>query len=107
MNGNLPRSTDGTDEVDGTGRLRTDDRHRVLASECRRRVLAVLAARPLPMDLEELASAVVTERTGTSPPPPGAVDDVSVSLHHNHLPMLSSLGMLGYDPDTKRISEAD
>jgi predicted transcriptional regulator len=78
-----------------------DDRHRALADRQRRSALAVLADGE-PRGLEELAAAVAGQ-DGTGATPRRLV----VSLHHQHLPLLDTLGVLSYDSERRRITDCD
>jgi len=69
-----------------TGQLTDAERHELLANERRRSVLAVL-------DCE----------TASSTPDQEAARSVRVSLHHVHLPKMTALGVVDYDPATRRI----
>ncbi|AGB16271.1 hypothetical protein Halru_1665 [Halovivax ruber XH-70] len=77
--------------------LTDSERYRLLSSERRRRVLAILANRPGPVSCDELATMLVAEMGGNE-----ATDEthreVTISLHHTHLPMLDDLGVVTYDP---------
>ncbi|RXK51542.1 DUF7344 domain-containing protein [Halorientalis pallida] len=88
------------DEVAG---LATSDRHRALADERRRTLLSILEAPPVPRRLDDLAAAVATAEADGDVPAPEAAESVRIALHHCHLPMLSELGLLDYDPDARRI----
>lgn len=75
----------------------------MLASERRRVVLDVLAGRSTPVDLEELATDVATREIDGETPRVDVVEQVAIALHHNHLPMLTDLGVLEYVPAARRI----
>lgn len=78
-----------------TGNLAT------LGSERRRVVLATLARQDAPVDERRLARLVVAaERDGHPDDVDGDdVEDVSVSLHHSHLPALVDAGLVDREPD--------
>lgn len=80
------------------------DRHRVLAVDRRRIVFRILRHRTLPLDLEQLATAVATRELETDTPSETAVERVSISLHHCHLPLLTANSLVEYDVDTQRVS---
>lgn len=87
-----------------SGRVSSDtltesDRFRLLSAKRRRLILELLSESTAPVVLEELAAAVRTREDE-----PGERDgDVAVALHHVHLPMLADLGVIDYDPSSKRI----
>lgn len=82
--------------------LSESERHRVLASDRRRTVLAVLGERRAPSDLRRLAEAVARREADDSTTP-GDAERVAISLHHRHLPLLDDLGVVAYDPDARRV----
>jgi hypothetical protein len=88
--------------IDGTEApaLEPSEQSRVLASDRRRVVLAVLAERSLPLGLEALAD-LVADREGESETD---LRSVRIALHHVHLPLLSDVGVVSYDPETKRLT---
>ena len=64
-----------------------------------RAVLDVLADRTAPVDVEDLAVAVAERETDEG----GAVEEVMLTLHHTHLPMLTDFGVIDYDPEGTRV----
>lgn len=89
---------DGTSIIGRTG----SDYHRLVRDERRRRIVRVLLDRGTPIELSELATAV-----GTRAENAGVADDVSISLHHVHLPLLDDVGVVDYDPDACRVEDHD
>ena len=83
--------------------LTESQRHRVLAVERRRTTLEVLADLTAPVDLEDLAVAVAERETDEGSVTEEAVERITVSLHHAHLPMLAGFGIVVYDPETNRV----
>lgn len=81
------------------GELTDSERHRVLADERRRALLDVLAADPQPAGLGDVAGALAE----TAPCSDADVEDLLVSLHHVHLPLLDDVGVLEYDPERRRV----
>lgn len=77
--------------------LTDSERYRLLSSERRRRVLAILANRNGPISCDELAGMLVAEQGGSDASEDGR-RDVAISLHHSDLPMLDDLGIATYDP---------
>lgn len=92
------RTTDGR-----TGGLTTSERHELLAAERRRITLEVLAGRTNPLDLQELATEVATREDGVEAGDQEDMKRLVLTLHHTHLPRMAELGVLEYDPDSRRI----
>lgn len=90
-------------ELIATTELSHSERHRLLADERRRTVLAVLEARGATVPFEELAAAVEAHERGEHVAAGEASDAVRIALHHVHLPMLDEFGVLTYEPRTKRV----
>jgi len=86
----------------GTAGLSTSDRHRVLAAKHRRRALDVLAEQTTPVDLETLAAAVAAHE-GEAGADEETVEQVTISLHHTHLPLMADVGVVDYDPDATLV----
>jgi hypothetical protein len=95
-----PDTVDVDADADRTAvHLTSEDRHRLLANDRRRRTLAVLDDLTPPLSLDELAAAVASrtdEQSGTR--------RVAVSLHHHHLPLLDDVGAVDYDPEANRVT---
>jgi hypothetical protein len=77
--------------------LTESERHSVLASERRRLVLGVLEDRTTPLSLSTLAEAVATRESDAAQPDAEAVERVTVSLYHHHLPRLADDDLVEYD----------
>lgn len=86
-----------------TNRLSESDYHRILADAHRRVALDILSTRATPVELRELATAIAAREIDATSPSTDVVDEVSVVLHHRHLPLLSDRGAIDYDPATRRI----
>lgn len=82
------------------------DRHRLLAAERRRAVLDVLSNRPTPVALEDLVAAIVAREDDPTVPDGELEKRVAISLHHNHLPLMTDLGVIDYDPATTEVVAA-
>lgn len=92
-----------------TEQLRTDgltesERHRLLHSERRRVVLAVLDEQAAVVEREHLAAEVAAHETGCDSPSEETVDRVELSLHHSHLPLMDELGVVSYDLDSDTVA---
>ena len=86
-------------EVDGL-----DDVLLALSDGHRRFVLATLAGEESPTSRTTLVRALRRHQTGS--PDPDTGDDISIQLHHVHLPKLDDLGLAEYDPVTGHVSLA-
>lgn len=56
-----------------------------------------------PIDLDALAERVTQVEPDLASNDEGAIEDVSLALHHSHLPKMDRLGIVEYDPETNRI----
>lgn len=79
--------------------LNETERHRLLADEQRRRVLAIVEKDDSATDLSELAAELVAVDGTRSTGDPEARRQVEIALHHSVLPQLDDFGVLAYDPD--------
>jgi len=86
-----------------TGQLTDTERYELLANERRQRVLSVFESQATPVALETVAKEVAGRETSRASPDADNVQTVAVSLHHVHLPMMAALGIVEYDPESKRI----
>lgn len=84
------------------GGLAESERYRVLADETRRTALDVLTDSTTPLGLEDLAVAVARESNGDTADEE-TVSRVASELHHVHLPKLSDLDVVEYDPARNRV----
>lgn len=87
--------------IDG---LSESERHRLLQSERRRVVLAVLDEQAGVVERQCLAAQVAAHETGSDSPSEEAVDRVEVTLHHAHLPLMDDLGVVSYHPDSDTVA---
>lgn len=71
---------------------------RSLADERRREILALLGAEPGPLSRAQLARAIATDDGRHS------VTDLSIALHHKHLPKLEDSGLVEYDPEAETVA---
>jgi len=94
---------ENTETQPGATELTESDRFRVLAVERRRETLAVITDRHAPFELTDLATAVATRERDVETPTEETIEEVAVSLHHVHLPLMDDLGILDYVPDTNRV----
>lgn len=70
----------------------------LLADERRREVLALLGAEPGPLTRTQVAQAIATGADRQS------AGDVSIALHHNHLPKLEDAGLVEYDSEAETVA---
>lgn len=97
--GNMSKATSAQiPDVGSDDELTISDQHRLLTSKHRRRVLDLLADTNTPIELENLASKVSMRGND-------AVEDTLIRLHHVHLPMMSEMNVINYDPDTRIIHQ--
>lgn len=94
---------DSTETYAGTTNLTTSEYHRLLASKRRRVALDVLANRTAPVDLEDLAATIALRELEVDIADEKTIKRVALTLHHNHLPKMTDLGVVDYDPETTRI----
>lgn len=78
-----------------------------LLSDSRRRyAVSFLAERGSNVSLTDLATEVASweHQTESTEVPAERVDEIAVTLHHNHLPKLADANLLAYDTETKRVN---
>lgn len=94
-------------EQASTNGLTESEIHRVLADERRQVALDVLSNRATPIGLEELAEAIVARDDDVE----GSLNEhatrVAVTLHHQHLPIMTDVGAIRYDPSSRRVEAVD
>jgi len=91
-------NTNGDGTITGTGR---DELFGALAHRQRRRVLAVLRSAEGTLTLTDLALELA-RRDGDGPVE--GIDELRVSLYHQHLPKLASAGLVAFDPDAETVA---
>lgn len=108
------QSTNETPDAEAaTIDLTADECLELLADERRRLTLDVLAGRTSPVDLADLAPAIVARQDGidattaTAPGGDGPTHRVAVALHHHHLPRLDEAGLVRYDPAERTVAPTD
>ncbi|WP_254531352.1 DUF7344 domain-containing protein [Natrinema gelatinilyticum] len=80
-----------------------DTRYRLLEAERRRMTLDILAGVTATVELTELAAGIVAREDGVDAVTDDAISDVTIVLHHVHLPMMDELGIIDYDASNQRI----
>lgn len=96
-------TTEYTSQQGGTANLTESERHTLLSSGRRRRVLDILEGQTTPVQLAALASEVANREAGLDPEDSETVKRVKTTLHHNHLPRMDELGVLAYDPNSHQV----
>lgn len=81
---------------DATLDLDEETRHEMLRSKRRRQILDVLSGHEPPVTTDTVARGI-TATNGDSYP------RLRIELHHVHLPKLDEVGVIDYQPGTKRI----
>lgn len=71
--------------------------------ERRRHVLVVLSERTTSLELGELAAEIAAREAGVDAPPAAAPTDLTIDLHHVHLPKLAEAGVLDYDLESREV----
>ncbi|QLG48446.1 DUF7344 domain-containing protein [Natrinema halophilum] len=74
------------------------DRHRLLAAKRRRLTLDILAGMTGAVELVELAAGIVAREDGIDGVDDETVSEVTIALHHVHLPVMAEFGIIDYDP---------
>ena len=80
-----------------------DESHRMLSSDRRRLLIDLLAEQPPSVDLDTLAAQLFEEEAAAGDVKARSVEQVSISLHHSHLPKLDSVGVIDYEPGSKTV----
>jgi hypothetical protein len=83
--------------------LSTSEQHKLLAASRRRAALAVLTDRTAPVALEDLTKAIVEREAAESSADEETRKEVTLTLHHTHLPKMTDLGVIEYDPAATEI----
>ena len=91
--------------IDAGGAI--DEVYSALASERRREVLSVLMRDSTPMDVRTLARRITVQEAcdNSKMVTEESIQEVHVTLHHNHLPKLADLDLIVYDTDEETVEE--
>lgn len=86
----------------------TDTIHDLLSSRRRRHVVVALSERNPPIALRELAAAVASREAETDSNEVSAevTDEITVALHHVHLPKLDDADIVDYDAERNAVASA-
>lgn len=76
------------------------DRHALLASARRRHLVRILSEWSAPVALSDLAVAIQQAEADTSESVETSTSEISIELHHNHLPRLAAFSLVDYVPQT-------
>ena len=87
-------ASQSADPAASSDTLERTEIHDVLRNDRRRVVLSHLQDTDTPVSVGELSEHVAAVETGKSPAPRDVRQSVYVSLHQNHLPKLSDLGII-------------
>lgn len=90
-------------EQSGVAELTESDWHRLLSNDRRRILLDVLESRATPVELHEVAAEIVENEADTGGSASERREDVAIALHHKHLPQMTDMGVIDYDPESHRI----
>ena len=77
----------------------------VLPNRRRSRLVGALACRESPVALADVAAAVADRES--SDPTDAEVRRVAIALHHVHLPWLADADVVGYDPETRTVTDVN
>ena len=91
--------------IDAEGTL--DELYSAMASERRREVLSVLMRESTPMDVRKLARQITVQEAcdNSKMVTEESIQEVHVTLHHNHLPKLADLNLIAYDTEKETVEE--
>lgn len=89
--------------IGGPEDMTKSKRHRVLASKRRRETLGALAGISTPVTIEDLADVMVSRNGPEASPNRETRRNIEIELHHIHLPLMTAMGVLEYDPDAGRV----
>lgn len=90
-------------EKSGAGGLTVSDRHRLLSNDLRRTLLDVLEGRATPVELDDVAAAIVEGEANGGGSASARRENVAIALHHKHLPQMADMGVIDYDPESHSI----
>lgn len=76
----------------------------VLSNKRRRLLLAILRDDPTPLSRTALLQELARQETGETAPNQAVLDDIMVSLSHDHLPRLATAGIIDYDAETDHVA---
>lgn len=96
-----------TSEYRGIPDLTETERHRLLTSERRQRLLPILSNQTPPMDIDTVTEKIVQRDAELETADNELHERVKTKLHHTHLPMMSDMGILEYDSEGNRIDFAE
>lgn len=82
--------------------------YRALASERRRHVLSVVRRESTPINVRDLARQVTIQEAcdNSRMVTEESIQEVHVSLNHNHLPELAALDIIEYDTEAAAVKES-
>ncbi|WP_323674939.1 hypothetical protein [Halorubellus sp. PRR65] len=101
----IPMTSDHTTKQSSRVSFDENTRHQLLADERRRTACDVLVGREPDVHLSELADAVSRREasdTGTA-----SAEEVGLTLHHVHLPLLDDADVVDYEASTNCVTPHD
>lgn len=99
----MSESSNETADIPRITDLPADERQSLLAVERRWLALDILMGKTTPVGLEELAAGIAAREDGSDAADEGTIERVAITLHHTHLPRMAEVGVLDYDPESRRI----
>ena len=99
--------TDSVSRPTGRGPITDAEFHELRSSDRRRALLEVLAEEPRPVDLRTIAAAVSGRESGIDSADPDSIDQVALTLHHVHLPLLADIDVVDYDAAANSVETND
>lgn len=98
----MSQSVNGTArQIMNTVDIAESERHRILSSRRRRLVLDALVDRSPPIDLGDLAADIAAREADQGLD--STEQEVSISLYHKHVPLLSEVGVVDFDTESNCI----
>lgn len=90
-------------EQSGVAELTESDWHRLQSNDRRRVLLDVLEGRATPVKLYDVAAEIVEDEANNGGSASDQRDQVAIALHHKHLPQMTEMGLIDYDPESHSI----
>ena len=82
------------------------ERHDVLAAKQRRLTIDFLEGRSTSVDLAEVSAGIVALDDDVANTD-AAIERARIELHHVHLPKMSDVGVIEYDPRTRVVTSVE
>lgn len=102
----MSQSTHGGKETAPSTERRGEKDYDWLFAEPRcRMALDTLDEVTTPVELAVLAKAITVRESDSDAVDEAAIEEVAISLHHEHLPKMDRLGVIDYDAGANRVEE--